>query len=303
MSKLTTSLALFILLIFTTYVFAMDEEDQRNRSPKHKYALAVGDKGAKRLKLQHELQKPFRVEHYKKAGFKEGQTLLDLGCGTGEATIELAKIVGPTGHVHAFDISQEQLDIAKEAAEKEGLTNITFHIGDIKDIMSLKGFHENMLDGIYISFVLAHLSDPEQAIAASKGLLKDGGVLACQDVEKSTTWDSHNDKIFQQYRGLVEPVMRLLKCDYDIGKRLKALHEKAGLVVTEDYSVQQRVNLDFLKLYLLLEIPEWEDKVVQMGFITREDIEIMKETVRNWPKADDTFTMNRITYVVARKAE
>ena len=54
---------------------------------------------------------------------KEGQTLLDYGCGTGCFVVPAARIVGIKGKVYALDCFPRQLEIVKERARKEGRAN------------------------------------------------------------------------------------------------------------------------------------------------------------------------------------
>ncbi len=63
---------------------------------------------------------------------KEGQTFLDYGCGTGCFVISAARITGMKGKVYALDCFPRQLEIVKERARKEGLTNIETILSDYK---------------------------------------------------------------------------------------------------------------------------------------------------------------------------
>jgi len=59
------------------------------------------------------------------AGIKAGFNVIDIGCGTGVPAFEVARVVGPSGHVTATDPSPIFIASVNEHAEKEGLTNIT----------------------------------------------------------------------------------------------------------------------------------------------------------------------------------
>ena len=66
----------------------------------------------------------------KKAGIKEGQTVLDFGCGPGHYAIAAAKMVGAKGKVYALDIHPLAVQSVEKKAKKEGLTNITTIVSD-----------------------------------------------------------------------------------------------------------------------------------------------------------------------------
>ena len=66
----------------------------------------------------------------KQAGIKEGQTVLDFGCGPGHYAIAAAKMVGANGKVYALDIHPLAAQSVEKKAKKEGLPNITTIISD-----------------------------------------------------------------------------------------------------------------------------------------------------------------------------
>lgn len=66
------------------------------------------------------LQNP---NHILKNYISEGMTVLDLGCGTGFFTLEIAKLVGETGKVIASDVQQEMLDIVSQKLNSNELKN------------------------------------------------------------------------------------------------------------------------------------------------------------------------------------
>ena len=70
------------------------------------YVLGTNDEEIQRLALQHRVWRPRALDAWRRAGFTAGQTLLDVGCGPGHATVDLAGIVGPSGRVVAVDRSR-----------------------------------------------------------------------------------------------------------------------------------------------------------------------------------------------------
>src|SRR5689334_13241180 len=72
--------------------------------------------------LQHSVWGPYATAAWRRAGFRRGQTLVDLGCGPGWATMDLADLVGPSGRVHAIDRSRRFLDALERAAAARGTT-------------------------------------------------------------------------------------------------------------------------------------------------------------------------------------
>ena len=64
-------------------------------------------------------------EVLRKIGVRKGQTVLDFGCGRGNYTIPVARIVGEEGRVYALDRNQRALDELMQRVEGEGLRNVT----------------------------------------------------------------------------------------------------------------------------------------------------------------------------------
>jgi ubiquinone/menaquinone biosynthesis C-methylase UbiE len=64
---------------------------------------------------------------------RPGQSVVDLGAGSGTLTFPMAKMVAPKGKVYAVEIQQEMLDIIDKRMKERGVTNIVKVLGDIKD--------------------------------------------------------------------------------------------------------------------------------------------------------------------------
>jgi len=105
----------------------------------------------------------------------QGDTVIDIGCGPGFFTREMALTVGNTGKVIAVDVQDEMLSILKEKAEKEGfISNITIHKADPDSI--------NLPDSVRADFVLAfyvihEMSDFNSVFREIFGSLKPGGKM------------------------------------------------------------------------------------------------------------------------------
>ena len=85
---------------------------QRNEKD---YVLGTERAELERLGMQHQLWLAQAAEAWERAGFRPGQKLLDLGCGPGFATVDLAQRVGPRGQVVAVDIAERAVDHAEHS--------------------------------------------------------------------------------------------------------------------------------------------------------------------------------------------
>jgi ubiquinone/menaquinone biosynthesis C-methylase UbiE len=116
---------------------------------------------------------PVSDQLIKSAGISIGQTVLDVATGTGQPALTIAKIVGPNGKVVGVDVSPEMLEIAKEEAAYQGLTNVVdFQV--VKD-ESLSMFSDNIFDSVVCRNGLMFMPDPVKALKAFLRVLKPGG--------------------------------------------------------------------------------------------------------------------------------
>ncbi len=107
---------------------------------------------------------------------REGQTVLDYGCGTGEFTIQAARIVSIRGKVYALDYFPRQLEIVKEQSEKEGLTNIETILSDSKT-----GLPDECIDVIWMCDVLHEIKERRSVLEELHRILRSEGILAIHD--------------------------------------------------------------------------------------------------------------------------
>lgn len=103
-----------------------------------------------------------------------GQTVCDMGCGNGFYTLPLAKLVGERGKVVAVDIQREMLQLLKDRAAAEDLSNIELVHGSVVD-PQLK---PSTVDLVLMVDVYHEFSHPEQMLQAIRVSLKPGGRVA-----------------------------------------------------------------------------------------------------------------------------
>ena len=102
--------------------------------------------------------------------------LLDVGCGSGELSLDLAISVG---QVTGIDVEAEEIETARRAAMQAGINNADFQVGDAY-CLDLPNDH---FDAVLAHSVLEALERPTTAVTELKRVLKPGGVLAVASVE------------------------------------------------------------------------------------------------------------------------
>lgn len=102
-----------------------------NRPHKPDYVLGTHNEEHARLGMQHSLWREFALDAWKRAGIGAGSRVVDVGAGPGFATMDLADIVGATGHVTAVELSSKFAQVVKDQATARGLNNVSVQIVDL----------------------------------------------------------------------------------------------------------------------------------------------------------------------------
>ncbi len=103
-----------------------------------------------------------------------GHTVMDIGCGSGTTTIEIARRVGAEGRVLGIDISTPMLDVARARLDALGIDGVTF---DNQDVATYQ-FQKEAFDRTFSRFGVMFFVDPIVAFRNIRGGLKSGGRLA-----------------------------------------------------------------------------------------------------------------------------
>lgn len=125
--------------------------------------------------LDMQLQ-PLGAQAQAALGPRPGERVLDIGCGAGDTSLDLARAVGPDGAVLGADISQLLLDLAARRAAAAGL-KVRFEAADAQ-VADLAGLAGGAFDAAFSRFGVMFFSGPAAAFANIRRALKPGGRLA-----------------------------------------------------------------------------------------------------------------------------
>ena len=118
------------------------------------------------------------IEH---AGIHEGQSVLDVAGGTGEPSLTIAEIVGPTGSVTCTDAVEKMVETARSEAQRLGLTNVQFR----QCTADALPFSSNSFDVTVSRLGAMFFPDPVPAVREMLRVTKPGGSLALAVWHKS----------------------------------------------------------------------------------------------------------------------
>ncbi|MET0773649.1 MAG: methyltransferase domain-containing protein [Candidatus Limnocylindrales bacterium] len=152
-----------------------------------------------------------------------GMRLLDVGCGPGSITIDLAALVAP-GEVSGIDAGEAPLADARDAATTAGAANVTFRVADG---MALP-FEDRSFDVVHAHQVLQHVPDPVGMLREMRRVIRPGGIVAARDSDYAAfTWYPSTAAL-DEWLDLYRRVARASGGDPDAGRSLLAWAHAAG---------------------------------------------------------------------------
>lgn len=156
---------------------------------------------------------------------RPGMDVLDVGCGPGTITVDLATRV-PGGRVMGIDTSGEVLGKAADLAVAQGVENVEL---EKADVMALP-YSAAAFDVVHAHQVLQHLEDPVGALREMRRVLRPGGILAVRDADYGgMRWFPDSDGL-ERWRELY---LTLTSHHYpDAGRRLSSWVQEAGFTDT-----------------------------------------------------------------------
>ena len=239
------------------------------------YALGTNEAEIVRLGVQHKLWSAAAFAIWERAGFRAGQTLLDIGSGPGYTSFDLAGVVTARGRVVAVDESARFIEHLKSRQRLVADTTIDARVGDVQQL----DLPPATIDGAYQRWVLCFVKDPEAVVRGVARALKPGGVFAIQDyMHYEGILLAPESAPFRRFVTVVAEAWRGHGGDTDVGMKLPSLLAKHGLKPVE-ISPLHRVARPQSQLWTwpTIFIDIYGPKLVEEGRLTRAEHEALVE--------------------------
>jgi 2-polyprenyl-3-methyl-5-hydroxy-6-metoxy-1,4-benzoquinol methylase len=188
------------------------------------YVLGHSAEELNRLIEQARLFGELTEEIFVRAGIGAGMRVLDVGCGAGDVSFLLARIVGPSGAVVGVDRSEEAVAMATARAQAMGLTQVSFSQGDIEDI-SL----DQPVDAAVGRFVLMYSAEPSKTLRRVAANVRAGGIVAFQEMNVAEAKSFPQVDLFEQSMRRIIETLHEEKVKTLMGLRLYQTFVGAGL--------------------------------------------------------------------------
>jgi ubiquinone/menaquinone biosynthesis C-methylase UbiE len=188
------------------------------------YAIRGGRPGYDRLKLLAQDRWPATAALLERLGIEPGMRCIDVGCGGGEVSFEIARLVGSDGHVTGIDMDEVKLALGRAAAADRGIANVELRAADVNHWSEEAGY-----DLVYCRFLLQHLSRPIDLLARMWSAVRPGGVIAVEDTDFDGLFCDPPNEGFDFYWRTIRLLVRKRGGDSTLGRKLHRYFLKAGI--------------------------------------------------------------------------
>lgn len=231
----------------------------------------------------------------------EGARLVDVGCGPGSITLDLAEYVG---EVVGVDAEGDRLESAEAARRSRGADNASFVLANAYTLP----FADASFDVAFAHQVLQHLADPVGGLREAARVVRPGGIVAARDADYGTMVHDPHDPRLDRWLELYHDVAHRLGGEPDAGRALVRWFHAAGLepiavsTSTWTYSEAHEVAAwrDLWVSRLLAS--RLGDEATALGLANRSELEDLAQGWRDWAAAAERpFFAFLHGEVVARK--
>jgi SAM-dependent methyltransferase len=241
-----------------------------------------------------------------------GQRILDVGCGPGTITADVAGMVVP-GLVTGIDREDGALHKASVLAQERGLTNLSFQTGNVYELK----FADDTFDLVYSNAVFTWLNNPLAGLKEMMRVTKPGGVVVGQAPDFGAIFRFPPSPAWEQWIRALEYFRTVAERDVHgnpyVGRELFGFFVEAGL---SDITVSSHASAVFhhgseqfdyyfeLSLLMLdLEGPwgHWSERMIQDGIIEETLLAQARDEMERWHEDPRAFGQSSASVFVAGK--
>lgn len=231
-----------------------------------------------------------------------GQELLDVGCGPGNITLELARRVAP-GRVVGVDVSASVIQTAREAQAAAGDADVSFEQESVYELP----FADSSFDVVHAHQVLQHLADPVAALVEMRRVLRPGATLAVRETDYGAFVWAPLDERLNRWMSIYHQITHHNGAEADAGRHLSSWVRRAGFA-----------SLEVTSSNWVFDRPEerqwwgglWADRVresefahqgIEYGYTSAAELDDIADAFRAWAANDDGIFIVVHVEVLARR--
>lgn len=214
--------------------------------------------------------------------------ILDIGCGPGTITADLATYV-PEGHVTGLDMVDDVLPGAQKLAASRGITNIDFVTGDANAL----AYEDGAFDVVFCHQVLQHVRDPVAVLKEMKRVCRQGGIVAAREADYAAFMWYPELAGLRKWQVLYDQVARKNGGEPNAGRHLHVWARETGFGEVEStVSSWCFAKPEEVKWWS----ETWQERVVKSAFAkgavenglaSVQELEEISEVWRQWGQDED----------------
>ena len=237
---------------------------------------------------------------YLLSALRPGLDLLDVGCGPGTITADLARRVAP-GRTVGIDRASEVIEQARAHAQARGV-EIELRTGDLYAL----DLPDASFDVVHAHQVLQHLTDPVRALRELRRVLRPRGVLAARDGDYACFSWAPREPLLTRWLEIYRAVARRNAAEPDAGPLLKGWALAAGFgSVQASSSTWTYADPESCAWWGALwadrcALSAFGDQAIDYGLTTRDELQRIASAWRAWAQQPDAFYMVPHGEILAR---
>lgn len=260
------------------------------------YVIRGGIEGRERLRILSRVMRPATLAVLKRAELQPGWNCLDVGCGGGDVTREIARIVGDQGRVVGCDIDAQQLDLARRETEEADIRNVEY-----RNLNVATSSPAEMFDCVYSRFLLTHLVHREAVVGRLRDCVVPGGLIVIEDIDFRGHFSHPPSPALARYVELYSQVVRRNGGDPEIGPKLPAIVAEAGFEVIDVAVAQPAGFARDIKLVNAITLEKTAAAIEAAGLSTVTEIrQLVDDLYRMVEDPNSLASVARVIQVVGR---
>lgn len=217
---------------------------------------------------------------------KSGMSLLDVGCGPGSITIELAKVVAP-GPVVGIDVDATAIEQARKSAADKEVTNASFHVEEAAAL----SFPDDSFDAACAASTFQWLKTPAKAAREVLRVLRPGGVFAVRDRARDGDLFGNLNQTLRRALRLYDRLSVYRRANHRFGSRLYSVLLHAGFVdvaTRGSYDDAGRNPAYFVSPFIDL---AQSATIVRLGWADMETLAAFTAAWKSWSEEPESFML------------
>jgi ubiquinone/menaquinone biosynthesis C-methylase UbiE len=218
-----------------------------------------------------------------------GSRCLDLGCGIGETTRQLAEKLNNVAELIGVDQDSNLIDVARSALSAEG-SIMTFRQGDAAHLE----FEDETFDFVFARYLLHHLDHPQAVLAEMLRVCKSGGIVAVQEPDCAKQYCYPESWAYER----IPEIYGRVFANPFIGRQLYSLFQQLGYPSPHlDVTTLAGVNVELRRSYRMV-MEAIGPALTEKGILESEELEEMCKELRRVEKQKDVLCVWSPTFSV-----